>query len=143
MIKNRKVKKNWSGEDLKILVWIVAKYCEKKRIKDVYIGIVKFMLFFRKSRIGSSSLHSSQAQLPKCACLSGCLSRRAKFGIKNGKKDNNSYYNSSLRKIFKLTLDNMVKKIGDKFQSNFFTKILIKIRSIDVENNVDSIGIAF
>ncbi len=40
MVKNRKVKKNWSDQDLKILIWIVAKYCEKKRIKDVYTGIV-------------------------------------------------------------------------------------------------------
>ena len=40
MVKNRKIKKNWSNQDLKILVWIVAKYCEKKKIKDVYIGIV-------------------------------------------------------------------------------------------------------
>lgn len=44
MVKNWKVKKNWSEQDLKILIWIVAKYCEKKRIRDVYTGIVKILI---------------------------------------------------------------------------------------------------
>jgi hypothetical protein len=29
MIKNKKIKKNWSEEDVKILVWIISKYCDK------------------------------------------------------------------------------------------------------------------
>ena len=45
MIKIKRKKKNWNEEDVKILVWIVAKYCEWKRIKDVYYGIVFFLLF--------------------------------------------------------------------------------------------------
>lgn len=28
MLKNRKIKKNWSEEDLKILVWVVSKYAD-------------------------------------------------------------------------------------------------------------------
>ena len=51
MVKNRKVKKNWSDQDLKILIWIVAKYCEKKRIKDVYTGIVKNIIILGIRRL--------------------------------------------------------------------------------------------
>ena len=40
--RNRRVKKNWSDEDLKILVWVVAKYCEWKSIRDVYYDIVTY-----------------------------------------------------------------------------------------------------
>jgi len=39
MLKNKRKKKNWSEQDLKILVWIVAKYCEYRGIEDVYYGI--------------------------------------------------------------------------------------------------------
>jgi hypothetical protein len=28
MLKNKRVKKNWSEEDVKILVWIVSKYAD-------------------------------------------------------------------------------------------------------------------
>jgi hypothetical protein len=32
MIKNNKLKKNWSTEDLEILVWLLSKYMEKRGI---------------------------------------------------------------------------------------------------------------
>ena len=35
MFKNKKIKKNWSEEDLKILVWIVSKYAEKHDIANI------------------------------------------------------------------------------------------------------------
>ena len=35
MIKNKRIKKNWSGEDLKILAWIVSKYSDYKPIHNV------------------------------------------------------------------------------------------------------------
>ena len=35
MFKNKKIKKNWSEEDLKILVWIVSKYAEKHNIANI------------------------------------------------------------------------------------------------------------
>lgn len=35
MIKNKRVKKNWSEEDLKILVWVVSKYCQYHGISAV------------------------------------------------------------------------------------------------------------
>lgn len=44
MTKNKQKKKNWSHKDLKILVWIIAKYCNWKSIEDVYYGIVSFLL---------------------------------------------------------------------------------------------------
>ena len=35
MIKNKRIKKNWSGEDVKILAWIVSKFADFKGISNV------------------------------------------------------------------------------------------------------------
>lgn len=35
MLKNRKIKKNWSDEDLKILVWVVSKYADMHCFVDL------------------------------------------------------------------------------------------------------------
>lgn len=32
IVKNNKLKKNWSTEDLQILVWLISKYIEKNEI---------------------------------------------------------------------------------------------------------------
>jgi hypothetical protein len=35
MIKNKRVKKNWSEEDIKILVWILSKYGDSRNMADL------------------------------------------------------------------------------------------------------------
>jgi len=35
MMKNKKLKKNWSEEDVKVLVWIVSKYADKHAIVNL------------------------------------------------------------------------------------------------------------
>lgn len=35
MMKNRKIKKNWSEEDLKILVWVISKYADLHCLVDL------------------------------------------------------------------------------------------------------------
>ena len=35
MIKNKRIKKNWSEEDIKILVWVISKYCQMQRIDSI------------------------------------------------------------------------------------------------------------
>lgn len=35
MLKTKKLKRNWGEEDLKILIWIVSKYCDYKGIQDI------------------------------------------------------------------------------------------------------------
>lgn len=35
MLKNKKVKKNWSEEDVKVLVWVVSKYADSHRLEVV------------------------------------------------------------------------------------------------------------
>ena len=44
MNKTRKFKKSWGNSDLKMLVWIIGKYCEKNKIRDVERGIVRYIL---------------------------------------------------------------------------------------------------
>ena len=40
MIKTRRIKRNWGQEDLKILVWIVSKYCDLYNYTDLEKDIV-------------------------------------------------------------------------------------------------------
>lgn len=35
MVKTRRIKRNWGQEDLKILVWIVSKYCDLHHYSDL------------------------------------------------------------------------------------------------------------
>ena len=40
MVKNKRIKKNWSEEDVKILTWIVSKYADSKQINYVERDLV-------------------------------------------------------------------------------------------------------
>ena len=40
MVKNKRIKKNWSEEDVKILTWIVSKYADFKSINYVERDLV-------------------------------------------------------------------------------------------------------
>ena len=51
MVKNKRIKKNWTNEDLSILIWVVAKYCQSNLIKDVYYGIVSITLMLERIRL--------------------------------------------------------------------------------------------
>jgi len=35
MIKNKRIKKNWSEEDVKILIWLISKYADINHYHDV------------------------------------------------------------------------------------------------------------
>ena len=35
MVKNKKIKKNWSEDDVKVLVWVISKYCDKHYISNI------------------------------------------------------------------------------------------------------------
>ena len=39
MIKNKRIKKNWSEEDLKILIWIISKYLDFNGITNIENGL--------------------------------------------------------------------------------------------------------
>lgn len=40
MIKNKRIKKNWSEEDVLILIWIVSKYADSKYIDYIERDLV-------------------------------------------------------------------------------------------------------
>ncbi len=44
MIKNKRIKKNWSEEDVKILIWLISKYADIYAYQDVERDIVIFCL---------------------------------------------------------------------------------------------------
>jgi hypothetical protein len=40
MIKNKRIKKNWSEEDIKILTWVVSKYADLKGFYNIEKDLV-------------------------------------------------------------------------------------------------------
>ena len=56
MIKNKKVKKNWSGEDVQLLTWVVSKYADYKGVNSIERDLV-FIVLCRMLRIGIILLH--------------------------------------------------------------------------------------
>lgn len=51
MIKNKRIKKNWSEEDIKILVWVISKYCQYHGIVNIKDGMVYIKLYIDLSRL--------------------------------------------------------------------------------------------
>ncbi len=41
MLKNKRIKKNWSEEDVQILIWVISKYADKKKFQDIEKEIVQ------------------------------------------------------------------------------------------------------
>jgi hypothetical protein len=53
MAKNKRIKKNWSDEDVQILIWIIAKYSDAHGLRDVEKDLVRKLI--RRSRSGRRS----------------------------------------------------------------------------------------
>lgn len=51
MVKTKRIKRNWGEEDLKILIWIVSKYCDYKGILDIEKDMVR-VISCRVKKIG-------------------------------------------------------------------------------------------
>ena len=60
MAKNKRIKKNWSDEDVQILIWIVSKYADSRGLKDVEKDLVSKGLCSSR-RIGRPSQRSSDS----------------------------------------------------------------------------------
>lgn len=86
MIKNKRIKKNWSEEDVQILIWVISKYADKKGLDDIEKDIVNFRLF-SILKTGSASHPSSLELLVNLACSNGLVSRKSILqpiiGVKN------------------------------------------------------------
>ena len=70
MIKNKRIKKNWSEEDVQILIWVISKYADKKGFEDIEKDMV-FLLLYSTQKTGKPLLRSSLESLASLACLSG------------------------------------------------------------------------
>ena len=76
MLKTKKLKRNWGEEDLKILIWIVSKYCDYKGIQDIDKDLVNYHLF-RPLKIGKLSPPSFRVSQQRHACSNGLASRKS------------------------------------------------------------------
>jgi hypothetical protein len=70
MIKNKRIKKNWSEEDVQILVWVTSKYADSKRYEDIEKELVSITPL-RIMRTGKSSHLLFQESLLSRACSNG------------------------------------------------------------------------
>lgn len=52
MIKNKRIKQNWSEEDVIILMWVVSKYADWKNMGDVEKDLVKIWLILEYLMLG-------------------------------------------------------------------------------------------
>ena len=110
MIKNKRIKKNWSEEDVQILIWVISKYADKKGFEDIEKDLV-FLFLFSMLRIGKLLPPSFLALPASLACLSGLVSRKSILPPTTGVKKNQTFLqNSSLKKAFKERLK--TPKIG-------------------------------
>ena len=50
MIKNKRIKKNWSEEDVKILIWLISKYADINHYQDVERDFVTYFFIFLDQR---------------------------------------------------------------------------------------------
>jgi hypothetical protein len=44
MIKTKRIKRNWGEEDIKILLWIISKYCDWKGYNNIEKELVIFLI---------------------------------------------------------------------------------------------------
>ena len=57
MIKTKRIKRNWGEEDIKILLWIVSKYCDWKAYNNIEKQLV--ILFFILLQVNNKNRHLS------------------------------------------------------------------------------------
>jgi hypothetical protein len=90
MIKNKRIKKNWSEEDVQILIWVISKYADKKHFEDIEKDIVSFMLF-RTLKIGKPLPPSFQGFQASLVCSNGSVSRKSTSPPITGVKKNQAF----------------------------------------------------
>lgn len=85
MIKNRRLKKNWSSEDIMILAWIVGKYAQYHSIKkmDQFVNLT----LFREFKIGKNYQHLFLEPLAKDANSGGSIFIKINSPPINGKNN--------------------------------------------------------
>jgi hypothetical protein len=75
MLRNKKIKRNWNGEDISLLVWTVSKRLELSHLTHFSEFVTTFL--FSKKKTGNSFPHSSLAPAGKNANFDGSASRRS------------------------------------------------------------------
>jgi uncharacterized membrane protein len=75
MIKNKRIKKNWSEEDVQILIWVISKYADKKGFEDIEKDLVRLSLI-RTLKTGKLLHPLFLVSLASPVCSSGLASRK-------------------------------------------------------------------
>ena len=133
------MKKNWSDEDTKILLWTLSHYALNKGLTSIEQLVILFL--FRAPLIGLKFLPLYQAPLQTAACLRSLASRMSSSVRKNGQNMRNPFLLKLFRNYQKyLGIKN--RRIGDSFHRNSLKKTVIQTKFLGVQSNVKSIGFA-
>lgn len=73
MIKTKRIKRNWGEEDIKILLWIISKYCDWKGYNNIEKELVTFVNNHSNNKTGNLSLSLFQVLMAKHVCLNGLV----------------------------------------------------------------------
>ena len=84
---NKRIKINWSEEDVKILIWVVSKYSDHKNINYIEKELV-YVTLSRIQLIGISYLLSFLEFKANIVCSNGWVSRKIIYQIIIGLKNN-------------------------------------------------------
>lgn len=90
MVKTKRIKRNWGEEDLKILIWIVSKYCDYKGILDIEKDMVR-VISRRAKKIGGLWPRSSLESQQRPVCLSGSASKKSPSQPTTGNPENPNF----------------------------------------------------
>lgn len=94
MLRNRKIKRNWNGEDLTLLVWAVSQRLQQQGLAHFAEMVYPFLC--SKGKIGSSSQDWSQAAAGRSASLDGWALRRSVWSLISGPKPSHGYLQKQL-----------------------------------------------
>ena len=136
MIKNNKLKKNWSEEDLHILVWLLSKYMERNSISC------------HEQMVTSKVIQAKQDWINLSSMIPGSSSKSCMFkfvSLKKFKLAHHKWQKEEENILFRIVTylkfyaAKLVQKTG-RLSQRSFTKKIQKRRFIVLQNSVDNIG---
>jgi hypothetical protein len=140
MLKNKRIKKNWSDEDVKILIWIISKYSDLHGLRDAGKDLVNIYLF-RSGTIGLPFLLLFRGLSRSHACSNGSASRRQTWPPITGARRSQTVWETLFAKLPVKTIKK-IQETGSLFLKHSIFHRICKIKFIEMPNNADSIGIA-
>jgi len=123
---------------VQILLWVISKYADKKKLLDIEKDLVS-LLIFRTLKIGRPLLLSFLVFLESLACSNGsALKKSISPPIIGAKRKATFWPNLSIKKASKA--NQKIQKIGNRSLKGFTFSIAEMTKSSEMLSNVANIG---